>query len=323
MPRVVVLATGGTISSRRSNGAVTAVDDAATVLTRVQVGDDIAVEHHDVLRIGSYRMSFANLRTLADAVTRQVERDDVDGVVISHGTDTMEETAILLDLVHASAKPVVLTGAQRAADVADTDGPRNLRDAIIVAADPAAREHGTMVVFGGSVCAARGVRKSHTVELAAFTNPAGTIGDVYTGSARLHGFPVRPKPLALPDARFDAVRVDVVTAYPGADDVLLRAAVAAGARGIVLAAMGVGNAPPGMADCIAQITRAGVVVALSTRVAAGPVLPVYGDGGGADLVAAGAVPVTLPASQARVALALLLASDRSPVEVAAALDAYA
>lgn len=322
MPRVVVLATGGTISSRRANGVVTAVDDAAGVLAGVE-SSDVDVEQRDVLRVGSYRLSFADLRTLADEVTRQLDRDDVDGVVITHGTDAMEETAILLDLVHDSAKPVVLTGAQRAADIVDTDGPRNVRDAIAVAADPAARGHGVMVVFGGAVYAARGVRKSHTVALTAFSNPAGSIGDVYTGSARLQALPARPTPLTHPDARFDAVRVDVVVAYPGGDDVLLRAAVAAGARGIVLAAMGIGNAPPGVADCIAEHTRAGVVVALSTRVAAGPILPIYGDGGGADLVAAGAVPVALPASQARIALALLLSSDRSPVEVATDLDVYA
>jgi L-asparaginase len=323
MPRVVVLATGGTISSRRANGAVTAVDDVAAVTAGVELADDITLEQHDVLRVGSYRMSFADLRTLAEEVTRRLDRGDVDGVVITHGTDALEETAILLDLIHTAENPVVLTGAQRAADIADTDGPRNLRDAIMVAADPAARGHGVMVVFGGTVHAARGVRKSHTVDLAAFTSPAGAIGDVYTGSPRLHRLPVRPVPLALPDARFDAIRVDIVAAYPGGDDLLLRAAVAAGARGIVLAAMGIGNAPPGVADSIAEITRAGMVVALSTRVAAGPILPVYGDGGGADLVAAGAVPVALPASQARIALALLLSSDRSPADVAADLDAYA
>ena len=243
--------------------------------------------------------------------------------MITHGTDALEETAILLDLIHTAAKPVVLTGAQRAADIADTDGPRNLRDAIMVAADPAARGHGVMVVFGGTVHAARGVRKSHTVDLAAFTSPAGVIGDVYTGSPRLHRIPARPVPLALPDARFDEIRVDIVAAYPGGDDLLLRAAVSAGARGIVLAAMGIGNAPPGVADTVAEITRTGVVIALSTRVAAGPVLPVYGDGGGADLVAAGAVPVALPASQTRIALALLLSSGRSPAEVTGDLDAYA
>jgi len=323
MPRVVVLATGGTISSRRANGAVTAVDYVAAVTAGVELGDDITLEPHDVLRVGSYRMSFADLRTLAEEVARRLDRADVDGVVITHGTDALEETAILLDLIHTAAKPVVLTGAQRAADIADTDGPRNLRDAIMVAADPAARGHGVMVVFGGTVHAARGVRKSHTVDLAAFTSPAGVIGDVYTGSPRLHRIPARPVPLALPDARFDEIRVDIVAAYPGGDDLLLRAAVSAGARGIVLAAMGIGNAPPGVADTVAEITRTGVVIALSTRVAAGPVLPVYGDGGGADLVAAGAVPVALPASQTRIALALLLSSGRSPAEVTGDLDAYA
>ena len=322
MPRVVVLATGGTISSRRTSGAVTAVDDAATTLSGVEVGD-VTIEHRDVLRIGSYRMTFADLRTLAGEVNHQLHRGDVDGVVLTHGTDTMEETAILLDLVHGGATPVVLTGAQRAADVADTDGPRNLRDAITVAADPAARGFGALVVFGGSAWAARGVRKSHTVDLAAFTNPAGTVGAVCPGSVRLQGVPVRPAPLALPNARFDAVRVDVVPAYLGSDDVLLRAAVAAGARGIVLAAMGTGNAPPGVAESVAEICRAGVVVALSTRAAAGPVLPIYGNGGGIDLVAAGAVPVTLPAPQARIALALLLSSERSAADVAAALEVYA
>ena len=97
----------------------------------------------------------------------------------------------------------------------------------------------------------------------------------------------------------------------------------AGARGIVLSGTGIGNAPPGVAEIVADIVDGGVVVALSTRVAAGPVLGVYGDGGGSDLVAAGAVPVGLPASQARIALALLLSSDRSPRDVSAALEVYA
>jgi L-asparaginase len=323
LPLVVVLATGGTISSRRTDGAVVAADDASTVLAGIDFGEGVTVEEHDVLRVGSYRMSLADMRLVAEAVARQLDRDDVDGVVITHGTDTLEETAILLDLVHADARPVMLTGAQRAADIADTDGPRNLRDAVAVAADPAARGHGVMVVFDETVLAARGVRKSHTVELAAFSNPAGTVGVVYSGEAKMHNVPARPQPIASVGAGFDTVRVDIVAAYPGGDDQLLRAAVQAGARGIVLAGTGIGNAPPGFDDAIAEIVHGGVVVALSTRVAAGPVLPIYGDGGGSDLVAAGAVPVALPASQARIALALLLSSDRSPADVGAALHQYA
>lgn len=323
MPRVVVLATGGTISSRRSGDSVVAVDDASQVLGGIDFGDDIVVEAQDVLRVGSYRMTFADMRTVAEAVSQQWARPDVDGVVVTHGTDTIEETAALLDLMHAGSRPVVLTGAQRSADVADTDGPRNLHDAVAVAADSAARDHGTMVVFDGSVYAARGVRKSHTLALAAFSNPAGTVGTVHSGTVRMHSVPLRPKALPAPGADFDAVRVDIVPAYPGGDDALLRAAVAEGARGIVVGGTGIGNAPAGVAETVAKLVSDGVVVALSTRVAAGPVLPVYGNGGGADLVAAGAVPVTLPASQARIALALLLSSDRSPADVTAALGQYA
>lgn len=323
LPLVVVLATGGTISSRRSQGALVAADDASAVLDGIEFGDGITVEEHDVLRVGSYRMTLADMRVVADAVARQLERDDVDGVVITHGTDTLEETAVLLDLVHADPRPVVLTGAQRPADITDTDGPRNLRDAVAVAADPAARDHGVMVVFDESVLAARGVRKSHTVDLAAFSNPAGSVGVVYDGAAKMHNVPVRPPALTSPGQAFDATRVDIVTAYPGGDDRLLRAAAQAGARGIVLAGTGIGNAPAGVAGTVAEIVGGGVVVALSTRVAAGPVLPVYGDGGGSDLVSAGAIPVALPATQARVALALLLSSGQSPDDVAAAVRLYA
>jgi L-asparaginase len=323
LPHVVVLTTGGTISSRSTKGAVVAVDDASAVLAGLDSGAGITVEAHDLLKVGSYRMTLADMRVVAEAVGRELDRDDVDGVVITHGTDTLEETAILLDLVHDDDRPVVLTGAQRAADVADTDGPRNLSDAVAVAADPAARGHGVMVVFDGAVLAARGLRKSHTVDVAAFSNPAGTLGFVYSLATRMHSVPTRPAGLAVPGAQFDAVRVDIVDAYPGGDDALLRAAVHAGADGIVLAGTGVGNAPPGVAGAVSEIVGDGVVVALSTRVAAGPVLPIYGDGGGSDLVAAGAVPVALPAPQARIALALLLSSDPSPGHLTAALAAYA
>jgi L-asparaginase len=322
LPHVVVLATGGTISSRSTDGAVVAVDDASAVLAGADYGTGITVEAHDLLKVGSYRMTLADMRAVAEGMGHELDRDDVDGVVITHGTDTLEETAILLDLVHTDDRPVVLTGAQRAADVADTDGPRNLRDAVAVAADPAARGHGVMVVFDGAVLAARGLRKSHTVDVAAFSNPAGTVGCVYSWAVRMHSVPSRPVGLAVPGAHFDTVRVDIVNAYPGGDDALLRAAVRAGADGIVLAGTGVGNAPPGVADAISEIVGDGVAVALSTRVAAGPVLPIYGDGGGSDLIAAGAVPVALPAPQARIALALLLSSDERS-DLTAALAAYA
>lgn len=325
MSRVVLLTTGGTISSRAGGAGVVATDDAETIgRLAVRSGSDVQVEAHEVMRVGSYQMRLADLRAISDAVAEHLKRDDVDGVVITHGTDTLEETAALLDLVHDDPRPVVVTGAQRAADVPDTDGPRNLADAVDVAASPAARDQGVLVSFAGTILAARGTRKVHTVDLAAFANPGGALGEVIDGRVQLHHSPRRPKPLARPSAEFDDVRVDLVPAYPGSDDTLLRAAVGAGSTGIVIVGTGVGNGPALLPELVEQLTGDGVVVALSTRVSNGPVLPVYGNGGGADLVAAGSVPVSdLPASQARIALALLLSSGAEPRQVASMLADYA
>jgi L-asparaginase len=318
MPHVVVLATGGTISARRSDagGALLATDGADRLVGGATVPAGVTVEAHDVLRVGSYNLTLRDLRTIADSVAAHLSRPDVDGIVITHGTDTLEETAILLDLVHADPRPVVLTGAQRSADVPDTDGPRNLADAVTVAADPQLRGCGVVVAFGGAVLAARGVRKSHTVDPAAFSGRSGPLATVLDGCVTVHALPHRPVVLEHPTAELDEVRVDVLLAYPGAQADLLLAAAGGGARGVVVAGTGVGNAPPGFAAAVSDLSRQGVVVGLSTRVTFGPVRPVYGDGGGSDLVAAGAVPLALPAVQGRIALALLLSTDLAPDQVA-------
>ncbi len=318
--RVLVLTTGGTISSRRAGAGLVATDGAFDVLGEVQVPPDVEVEYVDLMRVGSYQMRLADLRALSDAVIEafaRTGRQAVDGIVITHGTDTLEESAILLDLVHDDRRPVVLTGAQRPADAADTDGPRNLSHAIAVAAAPEARGLGVAICFAGEILRAKGTRKVQTSDLSAFdTLGSGAIGHVDDRRVRIHVRPVRSQPLALPTERFDHVRVDVVAMYPGADDRLLRAAVDAGARGIVIAGSGIGNANPTIAATVAELTAAGVVVALSTRVSDGPVIPLYGNGGGADLVRAGAVVAEfLPAFQARILLALLLSSGQPPDSV--------
>jgi len=319
MPHVVVLSTGGTISSRPSTGrGVVSTDGAAELVGRVALPPDHTLETVDVLRVGSYRLSLGDLRTLADAVQAQLARDDVDGVVVTHGTDTLEESAVLLDLVHHDERPVVLTGAQRSADQPDGDGPRNLRDAIVVAGSLAARGLGVVVVFSGLVLPARGTRKMHTTALSPFRAlDGGPVGDVDAEGVRIAARPVRPVPLAAPGAGLDDVRVDLVEVYPGADASLMDAAVAAGARGVVLAGTGIGNANDAIVDAVRRHVGAGVSVVLSSRVPEGPVVPVYGDGGGVDLLAAGAVVAgDLPATQVRVLLALALSHTTDATEVA-------
>src|SRR5699024_7972173 len=154
----------------------------------------------------------------------ELSRDEVDGVVVTHGTDTMEETSYLLDLLHASEKPVVLTGAQKASDEPDTDGPRNLRDAITVAASPHARGCGALLVFAVKVVAPRRPRKIFSVAPEPFvTLGGGPLGLVAGHEVVLYVHPRRPEPLAALDELFDATRVDVVVAYPAAAATLAEA----------------------------------------------------------------------------------------------------
>ncbi|WP_197374048.1 asparaginase [Mycolicibacterium baixiangningiae] len=314
MTRVAVIATGGTIASTATRGGVVATRNAEALVESARI-NDIDVETHDLMTVGSYRMTLGHIRSVSDAVAGLLQRrqDPVDGIVITHGTDTMEETAILLDLVHGDPRPLVLTGAQRASDATDGDGPRNLADAILAAAAPDCRGLGVLIVFAGRVLPARGTRKVHTTALDAFHSVVGgKAGDVSDGTVLIRAVPRRPAPLPRPTARFDGTRVDLIEMYPGADAALLTAAVAAGARGIVLAGTGIGNANPVVVAAVRELVGDDVAVVLSTRVAQGPVEGVYGDGGGADLVAAG-VPTAsgLPASQLRMLLALWLSENRA------------
>ncbi len=314
MTRIAVIATGGTIASTATEGGVVATRTAAAVLEGAVFGD-IGVETHDLMTVGSYRMTLGHLRLISDAVDGLLRRshDPVDGIVITHGTDTMEETALLLDLVHDDDRPVVLTGAQRAGDALDGDGPRNLADAVLTAAAPQCRGLGVMIVFAGRVLPARGTRKVHTTALDAFRSSAGgDLGTVRDGTVTVGAVPRRPPPLPRPGAELDDTRVDLIEMYPGADDVLVHAAVAAGARGIVVAGTGIGNANPVVVAAVRELVSADVAIVLSTRVPEGPVQGVYGDGGGADLVAAG-VPTAsgLPATQLRILLALWLSEHKA------------
>ncbi|QDP94875.1 asparaginase [Microlunatus elymi] len=308
MPHIVVLATGGTIASRAgSDGASVASDSADTLLGGTSTRAGITVEAVDLLRQNSFNLSFRDLRTIADGVRDQLARGDVDGIVITHGTDTIEETAVLLDLIHNDDRPVVLTGAQVAPDQSGTDGQRNLAGAISVAADPQSRGLGVLIFFAGQVLPTRGLRKVHTLQPQPYAaDPTGPIGELTQDELRLHARPVRNVPLPHPEPAFDGTRVELLTLYPGATPELLNHLVEQRIGGIVLAGTGAGNLNRDNVDAVRDATAAGTVVALSTRVPFGPVAPIYGGGGAVDAIKAGAVPVRLPNTQARILLALLL-----------------
>ena len=325
MPHVLVLATGGTISSRtRPDGSAVAADPAERLLGSVpDLPPGVTVATRDVLRVNSFALTHGDLRAIADAVADALARDDVDGVVVTHGTDTLEETALLLDLVTDDPRPVVLTGAQRSADDPVGDGPGNLRDAIVVAASEAARGAGVVAVFASRILAADGLVKARTLDPDAFASRDGApLGRVVGDGVRMTRRPRRLPLLSAPTPRFDRIRVDCVSVHPGADGVLLRAAIGAGAAGVVVIGTGAGNANRALVREIGTSVDAGVLVALGTRVAEGPVAAIYGDGGGADAVRVGAVPIgRLSVAQARILVALLL--DHHPVDEARRLLAAA
>lgn len=292
MPAVRVLTTGGTIASRRTaTGAVTAQNSGEHLLSQVLGGGAQArVEVEEVFRIGSFSLTLADLLQLARQVQEAVADPNIDGVVVTHGTDTMEESAYLVDLVHTAAAPVVFTGAQRAADEPDADGPRNLADAIALAAAPAARELGAVVCMAGRAYDARNVTKVRTLAPDAFAAPGyGHVAEVYRGQVAVSATPRRPARFHLAELGELPDRVDVVPLTVGVDATFLQAARQAGARGIVLQAFGAGNANPPVVAEVAHCVEAGVVVLVVSRCREGPVAPIYGGGGGVDLAAAGAV----------------------------------
>ncbi|MER7130182.1 asparaginase [Streptosporangium saharense] len=302
MSRVIVLTTGGTIASRHGKDAVTAGTTPADLLAGLDV------EHREIFDRGSYGFGEAELRLIAR--TAVAAADEADGVVVTHGTDTMEETAFLTALTHTGDRPIVFCGAQRPADDPDRDGPRNLRDAVRLAAHPEAAGLGVMIAMGGRAWSARHATKTHTLDLGAFSAPdTGPLATLMADDVQVVARPVRHDGLPLAVLDEPLPRVDLVTAHAGADGALIRAAVAGGARGVVVAALGTGNVPPDMATAIEEAMASGVTVVVVSRCPAGPVVPRYGGhGGGAGLAASGVVfGGSLRPSHARLLLAVTLA----------------
>ncbi|NJQ02928.1 asparaginase [Streptomyces zingiberis] len=319
MRRVVVVTTGGTIASRWQGKGYAADAGGQDVLAAADLPDGVTTEVVDLFTVNSPRLTTAHQITLLRAVHEVLEDPSVDGVVVTHGTDTLEESAFLLDLHHADRRPVVFTGAQRPLEDAEGDAAGNLYDALLTAAT--VQDLGTLAVFAGQVHAARGTVKTHTTAPDAFRDPScGAVGRVGFGKVTVLRRPERIEPLPLPSLEAPLPRVDMVMHHADADPLLFEAAVEAGARGVVLVATGAGNATPAFTDAVARATERGVLVALTTRVPAGPVTPLYTGGGAVDLIEAGAVPTgSLRAGQSRMAVLAALMSATDGDERTAAL----
>jgi L-asparaginase len=316
-PAVVVVSTGGTIAMRP--------DPATGKLVPAVSGDELVemlawpeappLELDDFVRVPSFDVH----GELGLALARRVAEHAGGGAptVVTHGTDTMEESVYLADLLLPSgAAPVVFTGAQRGAEERDADGPRNLRDAILVATAPEAAGRGALVVFAGEVHAAREARKVHTSAVRAFASPGyGPLGHVDAGAVRFRRAPERRPTLPIPER---LAAVDLIRLHAGSDARFLRASVESGAQAVVLEGTGRGNANDQVVEGVREAIAAGVVVAVCSRCLEGRVEPVYGRGGGRDLAEAGALFAgDLAGPKARVLLQAALGAGLDAAEALA------
>lgn len=324
-PTVALLSLGGTISavgrdrldlayyienrrSLRPGELVASVPELAGIAEITEMSHPTApshaLTHHDWI-------------ALADTLAATIARPDVDGIVLTHGTNTLEETAWFLSLVLPVEKPVVLTGAMRPSSGLSSDGPLNLLSAVRVAAAPQSRGRGVLVCMAQHIFSARSVTKRDTYRVEAFEAPnVGPIGLADVDGAVLYH---APPPPALP--RFDPSgglpRVDVVVSYVGADGAQIEAAVAAGARGIISAGTGAGRPTPAEDQALTTAAERGVLVGQASRVGAGRVVSSPG------LREKGFVTCAdLPPWKARILFALALTIAETPDTVQEVFDSY-
>lgn len=326
MKKVVVLATGGTIASAlNSEGDAVAAVPGSDLLNAVTIPVGVEVHVEQLFQLNSFNLSIADMAHILVRVQQVVNDPEVCGCVITHGTDTMEETGFFLSLFLDSTKPVILTGAQRSSGDLAADGARNLQNAISVAADERSRGLGVLIVFDGEIWAVPVTRKVSTLSSAAFDSPHGSVGSVLGGEVMLHRHVSTKDPLfSLERLNTDTLpRVDIVSCYPGADAVALEAVVAAGASGLVIEGMGAGNPGRSLVQALIPLLAAGMPVVLTSRVAAGRAAGIYGNGGGAEIVRHGAVLGGLyRAPQLRILTIAALGTTDSPQSARAALTHF-
>ncbi|MDI1323982.1 MAG: type II asparaginase [Algoriphagus sp.] len=281
LPRVIILATGGTIA-----GAGASADRAGYTAGKIPIDDLIGtipsvkkianISGEQIASVGSQDMTIEIWKKLAIRANEIFAKNEADAIVITHGTDTQEETAYFLDLVIPSDKPVVLTGSMRPATAISADGPKNLYDAITVAINPESKGRGVLVSFNEGIYDAREVMKMSTTKTDAFGSPnTGPVGQAYDGRVEYYSSAVRevnpPKPIVL-TATTTLPRVDIVYMYADAPADQIDMLISKKVAGIVIAGVGNGNFNKAYMDAVKRAVAGGIIVCRASRAPSGRVV---------------------------------------------------
>ena len=279
-PNIVILATGGTIAGAAATGTQAGYTSGAVTIDAMiaavpGIKDLANIKGEQISNVGSQDMSFNIMLTLARRINELLAKPDVDGIVVTHGTDTMEETAFFLNLVVKSDKPVVLVGSMRPSTAVSADGPLNLYDGVAVAADPNAKGRGVLVVMNDWIHGAHSLTKTSTTAVQTFLSPQrGLVGVSTYGKNDYYN---NPEWKHTTGSEFDVTsvtklpRVDIIFACADMSPDLIDSAVANGAAGIVIAGVGNGNMNKASLEAAEGAAKKGVVIVRSSRVATGTV----------------------------------------------------
>ena len=279
-PNIVVLATGGTIAGAAATGTQSSYTSGKVTIDAMLdsvpgIRDMANLKGEQIANVGSQDMSFDIMLKLAKRINELLATNDVDGIVITHGTDTLEETAFFLNLTVKSDKPVVMVGSMRPSTAISADGPLNLYNAVAVAADPQSKSRGVLVVMNDWIQGAHSLTKTSTTAVQTFQSPLrGLVGVSAYGKDDFYN---NPSWKHTTSSEFDVSgvtklpRVDIIYADVDMPPDLIDCSVRNGAKGIVIAGVGNGNMNKAAVDAAARAVQQGVVVVRSTRVMTGTV----------------------------------------------------
>lgn len=304
--KILIITTGGTIAMKKEEDkGVVPNDDLATFLESFPQLQEVAdIDVLEFSNIPSPYMTPQKMLELSKLIDLKIV--DYDGVVITHGTDSLEETAYLIDLVSQTKNPIVLTAAMRSGSELGLDGPRNIIYSVRVACDPEARNKGVLVVMNDEIHSARDVVKTDTGKVSSFESlQYGMLGNVDPDKVVFHRISLKNETCWTDELE---TNVDLIKVAAGMDDRYIRTSIKKGAKAIVIEAFGRGNVPKDLIPAIKDAIDKGIIIVIVSRAYTGRVMPEYGyDGGGKNLVELGAIlGGNLKGHKARIKLMVLL-----------------